>query len=204
MRDPCIPTNPDLPHSRAVHVRARTQNRCVVCGQENPHGLRIHYVEDRDGGISAEWQPTVNCEGVEGIVHGGIISTFLDEAMSKAVAATDYEALTGELRVRFRHHVGQARTCESADGLCRASNGWSRPRLPLQRPMVPNAPTHGPAFWRCLARLHDIENRGMDNECRRMARTSTGYLLSDSREEAAWGLLAGYFDGLASIKEHRT
>ena len=74
--------------------------------RKTPHELRIHYVEDHDGGISAEWQPTVNCEGFEGIVHGGIISTVLDEAMSKAVAATDYEALTGELRVRFRHHVG--------------------------------------------------------------------------------------------------
>lgn len=39
------------------------------------------------------------------IVHGGIISTVLDEAMSKAVAAIKCEALTGELRIRFRHHV---------------------------------------------------------------------------------------------------
>lgn len=86
-------------------LRARTQNGCVVCGQDNPYGLRIHYVRERDGAISAEWRPTENWEGFEGIVHGGIISTVLDEAMSKAVAAMHYEALTGELRVRFRHHV---------------------------------------------------------------------------------------------------
>jgi acyl-coenzyme A thioesterase PaaI-like protein len=86
-------------------LRARTQNRCVVCGQENPHGLRIHYVRERDGAITAEWRPTEDWEGFEGIVHGGIISTVLDEAMSKAVAAMNYEALTGELRVRFRCHV---------------------------------------------------------------------------------------------------
>jgi uncharacterized protein (TIGR00369 family) len=42
-------------------------------------------------------------EGFQGIVHGGIVSTVLDEAMSKAVAATGTEALTAELRVRFRH-----------------------------------------------------------------------------------------------------
>jgi acyl-coenzyme A thioesterase PaaI-like protein len=86
-------------------LRARTQNGCVVCGQDNSYGLRIQYVLGRDGAISAEWQPTENWEGFEGIVHGGIISTVLDEAMSKAVAAMNYEALTGELRVRFRHHV---------------------------------------------------------------------------------------------------
>jgi acyl-coenzyme A thioesterase PaaI-like protein len=62
-------------------------------------------VRERDGAVTAEWRPTKNWEGFEGIVHGGIISTVLDEAMSKAVAAMNYEALTGELRVRFRHHV---------------------------------------------------------------------------------------------------
>jgi acyl-coenzyme A thioesterase PaaI-like protein len=86
-------------------LRARTQNGCVVCGQDNPHGLRIQYVLGRDGAVTAEWRPTENWEGFEGIVHGGIISTVLDEAMSKAVVAMSYEALTGELRVRFRHHV---------------------------------------------------------------------------------------------------
>jgi acyl-coenzyme A thioesterase PaaI-like protein len=86
-------------------LRARAQNGCVVCGQENPYGLRIQYVRERDGAVSAEWQPTVNWQGFEGIVHGGIISTVLDEAMSKAVAQMNYEALTGELRVRFRRPV---------------------------------------------------------------------------------------------------
>jgi acyl-coenzyme A thioesterase PaaI-like protein len=62
-------------------------------------------VRERDGTISAEWRPTENWEGFEGIVHGGIISTVLDEAMSKAIAARSYEAMTGELRVRFRHYV---------------------------------------------------------------------------------------------------
>ncbi len=86
-------------------LHARTQNGCVVCGQENANGLHIRYMRERDGAITAEWRPTKNWEGFEGIVHGGIISTVLDEAMSKAVAAMNHEALTAELRVRFRHHV---------------------------------------------------------------------------------------------------
>ena len=91
-------------------LQARTQNRCVVCGRENPNGLRIRFVRERDGAITAEWRPTENWEGFVGIVHGGIVGTVLDEAMSKAVAARNYEALTGELRVRFRHYVAAGET----------------------------------------------------------------------------------------------
>jgi acyl-coenzyme A thioesterase PaaI-like protein len=53
----------------------------------------------------ATWTPDSTCEGFEGIVHGGVVSTVLDESMAKAVTAIGVEALTAELRVRFRHHV---------------------------------------------------------------------------------------------------
>jgi acyl-coenzyme A thioesterase PaaI-like protein len=93
---------------RPLHVRS--QSRCVVCGPDHPHGLRIRFNASPDGGASAEWTPTSEWEGFEGIVHGGIISTVMDEAMSKAVAATQSQALTGELRVRFRSHVESGKT----------------------------------------------------------------------------------------------
>lgn len=89
--------------SRPVFLRS--QSRCVVCGQEHPHGLRIRFGAGPSGSAEAEWTPTSDWEGFEGIIHGGLISTVLDEAMSKAVAATGSRALTGELRVRFRTHV---------------------------------------------------------------------------------------------------
>jgi uncharacterized protein (TIGR00369 family) len=137
-------------------LRARTQNGCVVCGQENPYGLRIHFMRERDGAITAEWRPTENWEGFEGIVHGGIISTVLDEAMSKAVAAMNREALTGELKVRFRRHVAAGEnlrirgwvvaqvkrlvkaeaTLTAADGSERA-HAWAR-FLVLPRQTVPS------------------------------------------------------------------
>jgi acyl-coenzyme A thioesterase PaaI-like protein len=39
------------------------------------------------------------------VIHGGIITTVLDEAMSKAIIARGCEALTAELRVRFHKQV---------------------------------------------------------------------------------------------------
>ena len=55
--------------------------------------------------MTAEWIPSSSTEGFDGIVHGGIVSTVLDEAMAKAVVSAQLEALTAELRVRFRRHV---------------------------------------------------------------------------------------------------
>jgi acyl-coenzyme A thioesterase PaaI-like protein len=86
-------------------LRARSQGACFVCGRENPHGLQIEFERQEGGEASATWTPGRALEGFRGIVHGGVVSTVLDEAMSKAVAATGNEALTAELRVRFRRHV---------------------------------------------------------------------------------------------------
>jgi acyl-coenzyme A thioesterase PaaI-like protein len=89
-------------------ARARSQRTCVVCGQDNPRGLRIRYEPADGGAVKATWNPEPCWEGFEGVVHGGIVSTVLDEAMSKAVAACGCEALTAELRVRFRRPVTAA------------------------------------------------------------------------------------------------
>jgi acyl-coenzyme A thioesterase PaaI-like protein len=88
-----------------ARMEARTQNFCFACGQDNPHGLRLQFQTAQTGESSTEWVPGSFTEGFQGIVHGGIISTVLDEAMSKAVAAAGLPALTAELRVRLRHHV---------------------------------------------------------------------------------------------------
>jgi acyl-coenzyme A thioesterase PaaI-like protein len=86
-------------------LQARSQSACFVCGQDNPHGLRLPFQRQDGGEITATWTPDPAWEGFRGIVHGGVVSTVLDEAMSKAVAATGSQALTAELRVRFRRHV---------------------------------------------------------------------------------------------------
>ncbi len=89
--------------ARPLGARARTG--CVVCGRDNPHGLRIRF-ECRDGGEAiANWTLASAWEGFRGIIHGRVVTTVLDEAMSKAVSETGMEALTAELRIRFRRRV---------------------------------------------------------------------------------------------------
>ena len=58
-----------------------------------------------DGSASADWQTDSEWESFSGVIHGGIISTVLDEAMSKAVTLSGPAGLTCELRIRLRHHL---------------------------------------------------------------------------------------------------
>ena len=75
-------------------------SNCFVCGLYNPSGLHLTF-ERGPNGVEAEWTPNEAWESFQGTVHGGIITTVLDEAMSKAIIASGWQAFTAELKVRF-------------------------------------------------------------------------------------------------------
>ncbi len=86
-------------------VKARRQSSCFGCGERNPHGLGLRFVTATDGSVCADWRPRVAHEGFAGIIHGGIVATVLDEAMSKTVAATVEPGLTCSLEVSLHRSV---------------------------------------------------------------------------------------------------
>jgi len=77
---------------------------CLVCGRQNPHGLRLSlHVDEGSGVVSAEFTPRPEHIGFEGIVHGGVLATVLDEAMVWAATwARKRFCVAGEMTVRFR------------------------------------------------------------------------------------------------------
>ena len=89
---------------------------CVVCGSTNPKGLGISF-RQCPCGVCADWIPTGDCESFKGTIHGGIITTVLDEAMSKDIIARNWEASTSELRVRFRGRVSPGETLHTRGGV---------------------------------------------------------------------------------------
>jgi acyl-coenzyme A thioesterase PaaI-like protein len=78
---------------------------CFACGPDNPRGLHLEFKMNENEEMAAEWTPDPDLEGYPGIIHGGVISTVLDEAMAKIVAAKGARALTVDLRVRFRRTI---------------------------------------------------------------------------------------------------
>jgi acyl-coenzyme A thioesterase PaaI-like protein len=76
-----------------------------VCGKANPVGLNLAFVTDGRQ-VTASFIPRVEHIGFADTIHGGLVSTVLDEAMVRAcgVSAGQF-AYCAELIVRFRHPV---------------------------------------------------------------------------------------------------
>jgi uncharacterized protein (TIGR00369 family) len=77
---------------------------CLVCGRQNPHGLKLSLdVDESTGVVSVRFTPRPEHIGFEGIVHGGVLATVLDEAMVWAATwAGKRFCVAGEFSVRFR------------------------------------------------------------------------------------------------------
>lgn len=73
------------------------QSGCFACGPDHPHGLKLRLRADGHGSVMANWIPRKEWEGYQGIIHGGVVATVLDEAMCKAVAAAAEPAFTCRL-----------------------------------------------------------------------------------------------------------
>jgi acyl-coenzyme A thioesterase PaaI-like protein len=98
-----------------VKAVTRSDHACFGCGDDNPIGLHLRFSSSANG-VSAPFTPEPEHQGFESVVHGGIISTILDEAMAWATAHAGLWAVTGEMRVRFRLplHVAEPTTVSAS------------------------------------------------------------------------------------------
>jgi len=73
---------------------------CFACGESNPIGLHLKFTK-KDLLVEAVFSPSDFHQGYPNIVHGGIVTTLLDEAMAYALEFNGYRGLTVKLHVRF-------------------------------------------------------------------------------------------------------
>jgi uncharacterized protein (TIGR00369 family) len=74
---------------------------CFVCGTKNPIGLKLKF-HFNGKTIKTEFISKKEHQGYLNIVHGGIISTLLDEAMVKLALAMDMPVVTAQMDIRLR------------------------------------------------------------------------------------------------------
>ncbi len=81
-------------------------HNCFGCGKLNLHGLHLALLPDPQGdGVITYFTPPLHAEGYTGMVHGGIISTILDEVMAWSLYRNGIWAVTAELTTRYRRPV---------------------------------------------------------------------------------------------------
>ena len=91
----------------AVSRKQPNSQMCFICGLENPIGLKLFFYEHADGSVSARFTPRAEHQGFPGVVHGGIVSAMLDEAMARASMTGGREQwmMTAKLELRFHKPV---------------------------------------------------------------------------------------------------
>ena len=84
-------------------MKFETYGNCFVCGKNNPNGLQLNFEIDKEKqALKTTFIASPTFQGWDGVVHGGMISTLLDEAMAKLVYELGYQAVTASLEVRFK------------------------------------------------------------------------------------------------------
>ncbi|HWP49540.1 MAG TPA: PaaI family thioesterase [Candidatus Limnocylindrales bacterium] len=87
-------------------IRA-SADRCFGCGQDNQVGLKLQFHEVEKGVVRAKTILSTPYQGYNGIAHGGIICTLLDEAMAYAAlyASRPGRVSTARMETRFSKPV---------------------------------------------------------------------------------------------------
>ena len=78
---------------------------CFACGEENPISLALKFEEVEENKVRAEFIPGEYHQGYNGIIHGGLTATLLDEAMAHVIGFKGIKAFTAELNVRYRKAI---------------------------------------------------------------------------------------------------
>ena len=85
--------------------KGQTENslhrNCFACGSNDGIGLGLKFYKNEDGAVFGSFFADPKYEGYSGIIHGGIIATLLDSAMTHCLLMKGIPALTGRLSIKY-------------------------------------------------------------------------------------------------------
>ena len=123
---------------------------CVVCSPGNDRSMRLKFAASDGGGVQARFECSSAFEGYAGILHGGVVASLMDGAMTNCMFARGVLAVTAELTVRFRHPV--------VTGTPATVRAWiersSPPRHLLKAEIVQGAQVKATAAGKFLEQAH--------------------------------------------------
>jgi len=72
---------------------------CVVCGPDKQFGLQLEFTVSEDGGVQAAFDCGKTFQRYPGLLHGGVISSLLDGAMTNCLFAHGRQGLGANLEL---------------------------------------------------------------------------------------------------------
>lgn len=75
-------------------------NMCFGCSPQNPIGLQLTFKLDGDK-VYTTFKPRDEHQGYSGYMHGGLISTLMDETMAQWLWLHDIPCMTVEMTIRY-------------------------------------------------------------------------------------------------------
>jgi acyl-coenzyme A thioesterase PaaI-like protein len=96
-------------------------NRCFVCGPSNPIGLHLHFRLDGDI-CRSEFTPADHHCGYDGVTHGGLIFSALDDVMANWMFLKGIRAYTAKCDIRYKDSLPTG-TPVKLEGRCIRARG---------------------------------------------------------------------------------
>lgn len=96
-------------------------NRCFVCGKSNPIGLQLRFRLEDDV-CRSEYTPAPDHCGYDGVTHGGLIFSALDDVMANWIFLKGIRAYTAKCDIRYKGELPTG-TPVRLEGRCMRERG---------------------------------------------------------------------------------
>lgn len=114
-------------------MKFKTDGNCFVCGEKNPNGLRLLFeIDPERKTLKTTFISPPTFQGWDGLVHGGIIATLLDEAMAKLSHELGYGTVTASLEIKFKKPAPILEPLEVLGEIVEVRKRWVRAKATLQ------------------------------------------------------------------------
>lgn len=94
--------------SPRVNQKQPNSRMCLVCGVENPLGLKTSFYELENQELVAIFRANDNHQGYPGRLHGGITAAVLDETIGRAIMIRHDETIWGvtvDFNIRYKKPI---------------------------------------------------------------------------------------------------
>ena len=90
-----------------VLKRQPNSHKCLICGLDNPYGVKASFYEMEDNSVVSIFKYESNHQSYPERTHGGMIASMLDEIIGRAIWVYEPEAwgVTIDINVKYRKPV---------------------------------------------------------------------------------------------------